>query len=423
MFSLHWDKAINDEITRSISVNSTKMDSALSGLETRRKSGELGFMDVALSKERSANIKDTASRIKGSAKDLVVLGIGGSSLGGKTMISSLTNRFSNKGTRVTFADNVDPDYFSELMDSLDLSSTFFNVISKSGSTAETMAQFLVIYKMLCDKLGKKEAVQRILLTTDPEKGALRPLANSMGFKTLEVPQNVGGRFSALTDVGLLPAAVAGIDIDAMVDGALDVVKTGHAKSIDENFVLKYSILKHLYYNRGCKNSVLMPYSTKLADFSAWYVQLWAESLGKKGLGQTPIPATGATDQHSQLQLFMEGPKDKFITFIGIQKSSMPVELPKFDVDVEAFSYLSGHTMHELIRAEMLSTERALAENGVPSVRMELPQLDAYHIGALFMFFEMSVALTGEMLGINAFDQPGVELSKKYTYKMMGRKGY
>ena len=167
----------------------------------------------------------------------------------------------------------------------------------------------------------------------------------------------------------------------------------------------------------------MPYSTKLADFSAWYVQLWAESLGKRGLGQTPIPATGATDQHSQLQLFMEGPKDKFMTFIGIQKSSTPVELPKFDVDVEAFSYLSGHTMHELIRSEMLSTERALAENGVPSVRIELPQLDAYHLGTLFMFFEMSVAITGELLGINAFDQPGVELSKKYTYEMMGRKGY
>ena len=167
----------------------------------------------------------------------------------------------------------------------------------------------------------------------------------------------------------------------------------------------------------------MPYSTKLADLSSWYVQLWAESLGKKGLGQTPIPATGATDQHSQLQLFMEGPKDKFMTFIGVENVIDPVKLPKFDIDVEAFSYLSGHTMHELIRAEMLSTERALSENGVPSVRIEIPTLDAYHLGALLMFFEMSVAITGEFLGINAFDQPGVELSKKYTYTMMGRKGY
>ncbi|MCX6113411.1 MAG: glucose-6-phosphate isomerase [Proteobacteria bacterium] len=423
MLLLHWDKAINNETLKMGAFDISKRDQAIKRLESRRKSGELGFMDVSLSREKTAQIKETVSYIQKHGKDFIVLGIGGSSLGGKTMISALTNKFSNKGTKVTFIDNVDPDYFFELLNVLDLSSTVFNVISKSGSTAETMAQFLVIYKMLCDKLGKKEAVSRIILTTDPEKGALRPLVRSMGFNSFEVPQNIGGRFSVLTDVGLLPAAVAGIDIEGLVKGAQDIVKTGLNNNIDENSVLKYSLIKHNHYIKGRTCSVIMPYSTKLADFSAWYVQLWAESLGKKGLGQTPIPATGATDQHSQLQLFMEGPKDKFITFIGIEKTSTPVELPKFDVDVEAFSYLSGHTMHELIRAEMLSTEKALSENGVPSVRIEIPELDAYHLGALFMFFEMAVALTGEFLEINAFDQPGVELSKKYTYKMMGRKGY
>ena len=423
MLLLHWDKALDNEIIKTITAENAKADNALNRLDARKKSGELGFMDVALSEQQASYIKQTANDIRKNTKDFVVLGIGGSSLGGKTMISALTNKFSGKGTRVTFADNVDPLYFSELLNSLDLSSTIFNVISKSGSTAETMAQFLVIYKMLCDKLGKKEAVESIILTTDPEKGALRPLAKSMGFKTFEVPQNIGGRFSALTNVGLLPAAVAGIDVEKLVKGAQDIVKIGFIKNTDENIILKYSIIKHIYYNRGCKCSVIMPYSTKLADLSSWYVQLWAESLGKKGLGQTPIPATGATDQHSQLQLFMEGPKDKFMTFIGVENVIDPVKLPKFDIDVEAFSYLSGHTMHELIRAEMLSTERALSENGVPSVRIEIPTLDAYHLGALLMFFEMSVAITGEFLGINAFDQPGVELSKKYTYTMMGRKGY
>ena len=423
MLLIHWERALDDKILKIITTETSRSENAINRLDSRRKSGELGFMDVSLSKEKLEYIKQTAAQIQEHTKDFVVLGIGGSSLGGKTMISALTNKFSNKGTRVTFADNVDPVYFSELVNSLDLSSTVFNVISKSGSTAETMAQFLVIYKILCDKLGKKEAVGRIILTTDPEKGALRPLAKSIGFKTFEVPQNIGGRFSALTDVGLLPAAVAGIDIEALIKGAQDIVKTGFIKNIDENMVLKYSLIKNTHYNIGCNCSVIMPYSTKLTDLSAWYVQLWAESLGKKGLGQTPIPATGATDQHSQLQLFMEGPKNKFMTFIGIERAIDPVELPKFDVDVEAFSYLSGHTMHELIRAEMLSTERALSENGVPSVRIEVPTLDAYHLGSLLMFFEMSVAITGEFLGINAFDQPGVELSKKYTYKMMGRKGY
>jgi len=232
MLLLHWDKALSNEITKAMATETAKLDNAINRLDTRRKSGELGFMDVSLSAERTSYIKQTADNIRKKSKDFVVLGIGGSSLGGKTMISALTNKFASKGIRVTFADNVDPVYFSELLSTLDLSSTVFNVISKSGSTAETMAQFLVIYKMLCDKLGKKEAVERILLTTDPEKGALRPLAKSMGFKTFEVPQNVGGRFSALTDVGLLPAAVAGIDIEALVKGAQDIVKIGFTKNIE-----------------------------------------------------------------------------------------------------------------------------------------------------------------------------------------------
>ncbi|MFH1222912.1 MAG: glucose-6-phosphate isomerase, partial [Pseudomonadota bacterium] len=396
---------------------------AVDALDKKRKAGTVGFIDAVKDKSRFKETKKTASWARDNAKDLVVLGIGGSSLGGKTIISSLTNRFSTKTPRVTFADNVDPDYFTELMESLDIKSTVFNVISKSGSTGETMAQFLYVYDALSKKLGKKGAIERIILTTDPEKGALRPLEKSMGFKTLEVPQNIGGRFSVLTDVGLFPAAVAGVDIDAMLDGAAEVAEIGMVKDVQKNPVLKYTLLKYSNYLRGCKNSVLMPYSTKLADFSAWYVQLWAESLGKKGLGQTPISATGATDQHSQLQLFMEGPKDKFMTFIGVEKTKNDVTIPKFDADIEAFSYLSGHSMNELLRAEMVSTEKALFENGVPSARIELQRLDAYNLGTLFMFFELAVALTGELMGIDAFDQPGVELSKKYTYKMMGRRGY
>ncbi len=396
---------------------------AINSLIEKRALGKIGFMDVNKELINVNRINQTATWIKDNADDFVVLGIGGSSLGGKTIVSALTNKFSKKGTRVHFVDNVDPDYFWDLISCLDLKRTVFNVISKSGSTAETMSQFLFVYKLLSDKLGKAEAISRIILTTDPKNGALRPLERTMGFRTLDVPQNIGGRFSALTDVGLLPSAVAGVNVEELLKGASDSAKYSIQEDITKNETLKYAMVKYLHYLSGCNISVLMPYSTKLFDLSAWYVQLWAESLGKNGKGQTPIPATGATDQHSQLQLFMEGPKDKFITFIGVKEHNNEIKLPDFETQIEAFSYLSGHTMKELITAEMLSTQKALYENNVPSVMIELNKLDAYNVGALFMFFEMATALTGEFMNINAFDQPGVELSKKYTYQMMGRKGY
>jgi glucose-6-phosphate isomerase len=423
IFSINFEKALDAKIEKSLIELESKGIEALERLNKRCLSGELGFRDHKYTEEELKEIEETASWIRSNAKDFVVLGIGGSSLGGKTILSSLSDRFSKKETRVHFIDNVDPDLFNELLSSLDLSSTVFNVISKSGSTAETMSQFLIVYKELSNKLGKEEAVKRIILTTDPKKGALRPLVSSMGFKAFKVPENIGGRFSALSDVGILPSAVAGINIRELLQGAEFWAKDSKTRSLKDNITLKYSLIKYLHYKMGKNCSVIMPYSTKLSDLSFWYVQLWAESLGKKGFGQTPIPATGATDQHSQLQLFMEGPKDKFITFIGVEKPKKDLSIPKFDTDVEAFSYLSGHTMNELIRAEMLSTEQALFENAVPSIRIELPVIDAYKLGALFMFFQISVAITGELMDINAFDQPGVELSKKYTYKMMGRRGY
>jgi len=420
MFRIDFSNIIEKELNQK-HIDLSK--NAVHRLIEKRKSGVIGFMDVSGSAINTKRIKELSTWVKDNADDFVVLGIGGSSLGGKTIVSALTNKFSKTGIKVHFVDNVDPDYFSELLESINLKRTVFNVISKSGSTAETMSQFLVIYKLLCDKLGKVEATARIILTTDPEKGALRPLEKSMGFKALDVPQNIGGRFSALSDVGLLPSAVAGVDIDELLKGASETATYSSNDDITKNEILKYSLIKHIHYLKGYNISVMMPYSTKLFDFSAWYVQLWAESLGKNGKGQTPIPATGATDQHSQLQLFMEGPKDKFITFLGITSPKNEVKLPEFEIPVEAFSYLCGHTMKELIKAEMLSTQKALYENKVPSVRIDLQKIDAYNIGSLFMFFEVATALTGELMNINAFDQPGVELSKKYTYQMMGRKGY
>ncbi len=420
MFNIDWQNLTQKELSRE---HLELAKRSVRDLMDKKRSGKIGFMDVNEGIINLKRIDETSSWVRDNFEDLVVLGIGGSSLGGKTIVSALTNKFSKKGTKVHFVDNVDPDYFTDMLDAIDIKKTAFNVISKSGSTAETMSQFLVIYKHLCDKLGKKEAVSRITLTTDPKKGALRPLESSMGFRTLEVPQNIGGRFSALSDVGLFPAAVAGIDVKALIEGAGERAKQASSEDIAVNDALKYSIVKYVHAQKGYNTCVMMPYSTKLFELSLWYVQLWAESLGKQGKGQTPIPAIGATDQHSQGQLFIEGPKDKFITFIGIKRHDNNVKIPEFDVDIDAFSYLSGHTMKELLDAEMHSTQKALYENKVPSVRIELPKLDAYHMGSLMMFLEVATAITGEFMGIDAFDQPGVELGKKYTYQMMGRKGY
>ncbi len=420
MFNINWDNIIEKDVNDK---NKELAKKAIQGIKHKKETSEIGFMNVNEGIINTERLISTSKWIQDNADDFVVLGIGGSSLGGKTIVTALNNKFNKKGIRVHFIDNVDPDYFTDLLNSIDLKRTVFNVISKSGSTAETMAQFLVVYRLLFEKLGKKEAVSRIILTTDPKKGALRPLENSMGFKTLDVPQNIGGRFCALTDVGLLPAAVAGIDVKSLLKGAGEMANRSLTDDLVKNQMLEYSIVKYIHALKGYDISVLMPYSTKLFDFSLWYVQLWAESLGKQGKGQTPIPATGATDQHSQVQLFMEGPKDKLITFIGIKEHSNVVNIPDFETPIEAFSYLSGHTMKELLDAEMNSTQKALYENKVPSVKIELPKLDAYNLGALMMFFELATATTGEFMGINAFDQPGVELGKKYTYQMMGRKGY
>jgi glucose-6-phosphate isomerase len=434
MIKVLWDKSVDQNgVDNSFFENfeSKEMDSFISKLEDQQNSGKVGFWTLPdYNKEELSKIKSVASDIRNNYDNFIVLGIGGSSLGAKAVINGLTNVFDKKNTKVYFPDNVDPEYFQDLLDNIDLSKTAFNVISKSGSTAETMAQFLVVYNKLCKELGKEEAIKRIYVTTDPEKGALRPLEKEYGFTTFSIPQNVGGRFSVLTAVGLLPSAVAGVNIDELLLGANDVAKSVNNKELVNNICLKYAILMHKLNNdHGKHNLVLMPYSTKLKFLSEWFIQLWAESLGKKldvnenvvNVGQTPIPGVGATDQHSQVQLFMEGPLDKVVTFIGIEQYSRDIELPEFDKEIEAFSYLSGHTMGELLTAEMVATERALSENSRPSVRLMIEKLDAFHMGALLYFFEAATGMSGVLYNIDAFNQPGVELGKYYTYKKMGRR--
>jgi glucose-6-phosphate isomerase len=324
-------------------------------------------------------------------------------------------------------DNVDPANITSLLDRLDLHRALFIVISKSGGTAETMAQYLVVRGRLDAALGRKGARQQLVFVTDPKKGALRTIANAEGIPALDIPPNVGGRFSVLTPVGLLPAAHNGIDTGALRAGAGRMRDRCRTASLTENIAGAFAALQYLADTKHHRPiQVLMPYSDALRDMADWFVQLWAESLGKHrkpddaGVGPTPLGALGATDQHSKVQLFMEGPPDKTVTFIGVEEGITPVEIPRLHADVPELAYLGGHQLGELLDIERRATAGALARRGRPNMTLTLERVDAGHVGELMMLLEVATAYAGQLYGVNAYDQPGVELGKQFTYAMLGR---
>ncbi len=400
---------------------------------------ELGFYNLPYDKENVKKIKEGLKPFKDNFDTQVVLGIGGSGLGPAALQSSLLSYVSNelpkekrKGLRTYIIDNVDPDWFEDIMEIVNPKNTVFVMISKSGSTAETAADFLAVYEKFKNILGTN-LKDHLIVVTDPEKGELRRMASEFQLKAFDIPSNVGGRFSVLSSVGLVPGELMGIDIDALLEGATEMDKICRKEKLFENPAYLNAVIEYILYYKGVNISVLMPYSTKLAKWADWYVQLWAESLGKKVdsdgayvyVGPTPLKGVGATDQHSQVQLFKEGPYDKVITFIRVEKFNKTVKLgveEKFK-DYSSFGYLMGHTMNELISAEEIATEAALAKEGKPSKTIILPEINEYYIGQMIFFFEVSTAISGELYNINAFDQPGVEEGKNFTYALLGREGY
>ena len=418
----------------------TRFAEAYAGVESERASGSLGFFDLpddqALHRQTLDFVQRVRSRSGADAlTDVVVLGIGGSALGPIALRTALRppqwNLLDDAARggqpRLHVLDNVDPANISALLARLDLRRSLFVVISKSGGTAETMAQYLVIRARLNDVLGEAAARERLVLVTDPQKGALRTIARAEGIAALDIPSNVGGRFSVLTPVGVLPAALIGIDTAALLAGAADMRDRCTSNELASNIAGSWAALQHLADTKhGRHVQVLMPYSDALRDMAAWYVQLWAESLGKHrtpgdaGVGPTPLGALGATDQHSQVQLFMEGPGNKTVTFIGVAEIEGDVEIPRLHADVPELAYLGGHRLGELLDIERRATAGALARRGRPNMTLTLDRVDPFHLGALFMFLELATAYAGRMYGVNAFDQPGVELGKQFTYAMMGR---
>ena len=394
----------------------------------------LGWIDLPNGNDEVERILEYAQNIDSKYTDLAVLGIGGSSLGGITVIGALQHPYRNlqkngDGLRVHFVDNVDPDAVHGLLEVLNPETTLVNVISKSGTTAETMAAYLAFKAWLKDGVGESYKDQ-IIATTDPETGILRPLAEREGYTTFVVPPSVGGRFSVLSAVGLLPIALAGLDVRGLLAGAAEANDL-ISKPIQDNPIKQAAIIQYLAYRRGKPISVLMPYSSRLRYLSDWFVQLWAESLGKSEdrngslvhEGSTPLGALGATDQHSKVQLFNEGPNNKLFAFIRIQNFDETQTIPDAEPELEELGYLANKTFNELINAEQAATAHAILDHGRPNYTLSLEKLDAHHLGLLLQFLEWQTALLGELTFINTYNQPGVELGKKYTYALMGREGF
>ena len=414
-------------------------------LAKSRGTGWEKWRDLARGPAREAHVKavrEIAGRCEGRFDNLVVLGIGGSALGNIALQSALHPATYNlqpnetRGTpRVFVVDNVDPANFQAVLDTCEalggLKRTLFNVVSKSGETAETASQFMTIRALLKLALGNSFK-DNIVAITDPSKGTMRQICDTDGYATLPVPEGVGGRFSVLSPVGLFSAAMAGIDIDALLDGADAMDKRCSNPDIAQNpAAMLATLLVDLGLRKGKTNHVLMPYCNALYLLADWFRQLWAESLGKREsldgetvyAGFTPIKALGTTDQHSQVQLYREGPNDKVFGLVkvedfGEQDFNIPTGL-----GVEAIKYLEGKSMAGLLNAELRATEYALVESLRPNFTLTFPRVDAHHVGEFIMLWEIVTAYAGLMLNIDAYDQPAVETGKQATFGLMGREGY
>ena len=398
----------------------------------------LQWMNLGYNEETLWYVKEYAAMVQGRFDNILVLGIGGSALGGLAVTEALLKPFWNllspeqrEGLpRIFFLDNIDPDYMVGLLNVLDLKKTLVNVITKSGSTAETMSQFMIVKNILEQELGDNYRYN-IVATTDKKTGILRQIAEQEGYKTFVVPDDVGGRFSVFSAVGLLPFALVGIDIDEIVNGIKDMDLALKNTDIKENIAAQNALIHYLLDTKKGKNlSVMMPYSSKLKYVSDWYVQLWAESLGKNKdkegnavcVGPTPIKALGATDQHSQIQLYNEGPNNKVINFIRVKNFDNTLEIPNI-FEYTGIGYLGGKTINQLINAEADSTRVSLADYKRPTISIYLDKVDGYNVAQLLYMLEVQTSIAGELYNIDTFNQPGVEQAKNYTYALMGRAGY
>ena len=422
---------------REVDALQSRIDAAIANMKAKR--GNMRWRELPYNQEEVVkSVLATAADIREQFDNFVVLGIGGSALGPIAVQQALNHLHYNdlpkerrNGPRLFVEDNIDPERMCALLDVIDVERTAFNVISKSGGTSETMSQLLIISSLLHERLGA-DISSHLFATTSADSGHLLKIANMENLKTFVIPDGVGGRFSELCPVGLLAAAVCGVDIREMLAGAafMDGIVDAQ-RDVWRNPAYMLATLQYVAMQRGCNISVLMPYADSLKYMSDWYAQLWAESLGKRldndghvvNVGQTPVKALGVTDQHSQVQLYTEGPFDKVLTFLGVDRFRAEMMISDGYFEVPDVSFLCGHTQNELIAAEQRATEYAVAKSGHLSNTITLPEVNAFTVGELLMLFELITAFAGELLDINAFDQPGVEAGKQATYALLGRPGF
>lgn len=400
----------------------------------REKSGAgnafLGWHDqpVNYDKEEFARILAAAEKIKKICSVFIVVGIGGSYLGARAAIeyarSPLYNNFRKNTPNVYFAGNsISPSSLADIIKLCEGQDVCINVISKSGTTTEPAVTFRILRKYLEDKYGEEGARERIFVTTDRQRGKLKEFSTEKGYETFVVPDDIGGRFSVLTAVGLLPIAVAGLDINEMMRGAADAREKYLSDDLMNNEAVVYAALRNIFYNRGKSLEVLVSYEPSLTMFCEWWKQLYGESEGKDGKGLFPASLICSTDLHSLGQYIQEGQRTMFETLIKFTDSQNKVEIPDDPDNIDGLNFLSGKDLHYVNTMAMTGTLLAHTDGGVPNIVIELPKRDEYSFGWLVYFFELACAVSGYMLGVNPFDQPGVEAYKKNMYALLGKPGF
>ena len=374
-----------------------------------------------------ADIEKTAAVLRKKSDIFVVIGIGGSYLGARAVIEALQNHFApltdEKPLIVYAGHNMSEDYLHDLMAILDKKDYSLAVISKSGTTTEPAIAFRILKQHIINKYGEEEAASRIIAITDKARGALKQLANVKGYKTYIVPDDVGGRFSVLTPVGLLPIAMAGIDIRALVKGAVEMEKLCKAQPTVDNPVTQYAVARQVLYGMGKTNEIMVNYEPRLVYFSEWWKQLYGESHGKQHKGIFPASVTFSTDLHSMGQYIQDGLRNLFETVISVENSNHELRIPMENEDLDQLNYIAGKRISEVNHKAELGTVLAHEDGGVPNLRIVIPEVSEKVLGELIYFFEMACAVSGYMLDVNPFDQPGVEAYKKNMFALLGKKGF
>ena len=380
--------------------------------------------------EQIAAVNEVADRLRSKAEVIVCIGIGGSYLGAKAVLEAMSNSFAllqrdRKEPIVLFAgQNISEDYTYELLDAVKDRELAVVVISKSGTTTEPAIAFRILKAELERRYGKAEAAERIVAVTDKARGALKTLATQEGYSTFVIPDDVGGRFSVLTPVGLLPLAAAGVDIEALVRGAQDMQKaTDENVPYEQNIAAQYAAVRNALYAEGKKIEILASYEPKLQYIAEWWKQLYGESEGKEGKGIFPASVTLTADLHSMGQYIQEGERMLMETVISVAKPDHTIVIESDEENLDGLNFLAGKRISEVNRMAELGVQLAHTDGGVPNIRIELPAIDAYHIGALLYFFERACGISGYILGVNPFNQPGVEAYKKNMFALLDKPGY